>query len=564
MPRQGASLVPLESTAKQLVLLLSLNARVASRVIMAWDLESPLWMTAARDAHRELGQLIPASAPSPAATHARKVVTMRTPRKSSARNARPARPVLLKELLPVMLAIIAIVVNTLLSMAHLIALIVSLDITLILMEHTLTANLAQLGITLILMANRTATHALLVKLTLTAQQQDAQHAVKANIQTTPILCALIALRANTLRVGYQHALNALKAQALIMPPDLDFAVTAVLTFMPKAQPTLFVPPVQTEHIPMERQNRVAADLARLVSMVMLPVAMTAQLAHTLLLVSLNAPTARLVHAARLVHPKHAALVLIQFQAKVAAQMDHATSVPRVPFPHRAALIAAIIALLGHTPTRKALLFANLAQPGITPMLPLITANLAPPAHTLLLKGPRPALPLLFPLAPCAPLESSQQALDLLNAHFAWLASTNPMKIRVVASIAIAAISLPRMVKRLALLAPKGFSLLLTSSHQSSSARLALRAPLMLTLAKPYAHCVLLVNGAMCLPLAPTLALFAQLAHTTTGKVSPLILALLAQLANTRMRGHLEVLRTLIASLALLANGRTPLLSPLLT
>jgi len=42
MPCQVASIVPLESTVKQLVLLKSLNARVASRVIMAWDLESQL------------------------------------------------------------------------------------------------------------------------------------------------------------------------------------------------------------------------------------------------------------------------------------------------------------------------------------------------------------------------------------------------------------------------------------------------------------------------------------------------------------------------------------------
>jgi len=68
---------------------------------------------------------------------------------------------------------------------------------------------------------------------------------------------------------------------------------------------------------------------------------------------------------------------------------------------------------------------------------------------------------------------------------------------------------------------------------------------------------------MCLPLALKPALLAWLAHTTTRKVSPLILALLAQLANTRMTGQLEVLRKLIASLALLANGRTPLLSALL-
>jgi len=126
----------------------------------------------------------------------------------------------------------------------------------------------------------------------------------------------------------------------------------------------------------------------------------------------------------------------------------------------------------------------------------------------------------------------QPTPDLLNAPFARLANTNPKKIRVVASIAIPAHMLPRKAKRLALLAPLASSRLLNHQHQSSSALLALPANLTQTLAKPNAHCALLVNGAMYLLLVQTLAPHVRLAHTTTRKVSPLILALLAKLAHT--------------------------------
>jgi len=71
-----------------------------------------------------------ASALSLTAMRARKVVTMQTPLRPSARNATPARPVLLKELIPAMLARLAIVANTLLRLAQLNALNVPLENTL--------------------------------------------------------------------------------------------------------------------------------------------------------------------------------------------------------------------------------------------------------------------------------------------------------------------------------------------------------------------------------------------------------------------------------------------------
>lgn len=123
---------------------------------------------------------------------------------------------------------------------------------------------------------------------------------------------MIAVRANTHKVAYQHAAIARKVLARIMPQEWDLALIVVCIFSPRAHLTPSAHPVPPDNIPKERQSKAAVDLALPASMAMILVAMIAHRANILLPVSLNALTARLVIVVRLVSPKHAALALIQF------------------------------------------------------------------------------------------------------------------------------------------------------------------------------------------------------------------------------------------------------------